>query len=87
LRFPVQQQGLETGAAGVAETLLRHFEGALEPLLELVLRRLGIRIADAPEPLDERVALIAVAEFAEHAPLRVGEDCGGCVEEGGVTPV
>ena len=87
LRFPVQQQGLETGAPRVAETLLRHFEGPLELLPELVLRCLGIGIADAPEPLDEGVALVVVPQLAEHAALRVGQDRGGRVEEVRVPPV
>ena len=67
----MQQERVEAVVPGVAEALHGRFDGLLETLAELVLRRLGIGVADGPETLDEGVALVGVAEFAEDAALRV----------------
>ena len=83
----MQQQRLETGAAGAAEALFGRLAGFGEALPELVLRRLGIGVADAPEALDERVALVIVPQLVEHAALRVGQDGVDRVEEGRVAAV
>ena len=87
LRFPVQQQRLETGASVAAETLFGRLARAVEALPELVLRRLGIGVANAPEALDEGIALVVVPQLAEHATLGVGQDRRGGVEEVGVPAV
>ena len=86
-RLAVQQQRLEAGVAGVAEAFPGRFDRLVETLAELVLRRLGVGIADGPEALDEGVALVGVPQFAEDAALRVGEDRIDGVEEVGVAAV
>ena len=83
----MQQQRLEAGVPGGAEALFGQVDDAVEALAELVLRRLGVGVADGPETLNEGVALIRVPEFAEHAALRVGEDRVDGLEEVGVAPV
>ena len=49
-------------------------DAAIVLYLVLVLRRRGIRVALAPEGLDEAVALLHRPEIEEHVALAVGDD-------------
>ena len=83
----MQKERFEAVVPGVAEALDGRFHGPVETLAELVLRRLGVGVADGPEALHEGVALVGVAEFAEDPAFRVGEDRVDGVEEVGVAAV
>jgi hypothetical protein len=51
---------------------------------ELVLRRIGIRIAALPEALDEGVALFVVAQAHERLALFVADDVGNLIVQPGL---
>ena len=62
---PLSEQHPRAVFLDVAEQLGRFAHQRLPPLPELVVRGVGIGIADAPEPLDEGVALVVLLDGQE----------------------